>query len=76
VRDVQSLHRIDEDVVKKEILKAGFKLDGESDVLRNTDDTRDWNASPRAAAEKRGTSDRFTLRFVKPGGKATKPAKK
>jgi predicted methyltransferase len=66
LHDVQTLHRIDEDAVKKEILAAGFKLDGESDVLRNADDPRDWNASPTAAAEKRGTSDRFTLRFVKP----------
>jgi predicted methyltransferase len=65
-RDVESLHRIDEDVVKKEVLAAGFKLDAESDVLRNPDDTRDWNSSPKAAGEKRGTSDRFTLRFVKP----------
>jgi predicted methyltransferase len=74
LNDVQTLHRIDEDAVKKEIQAAGFKLDGESDVLRNPEDPRDWNASPRAAAEKRGTSDRFTLRFVKPGkaGKAGK----
>lgn len=77
LRDVETLHRIDEDTVKQEIMAAGFKLDGESDVLRNPDDPRDWNDSPRAAAEKRGTSDRFTLRFVKPakGGKPAKPAK-
>jgi len=75
LKDVETLHRIDEDAVKKEITAAGFKLDAESDVLRNPEDPRDWNASPRAAAEKRGTSDRFTLRFVKPGGKAAKPAK-
>jgi predicted methyltransferase len=76
--DVQTLHRIDEEAVKKEILAAGFKLDAQSDVLANASDPRDWNASPGAAAEKRGTSDRFTLRFVKPakGAKATKPAKK
>jgi predicted methyltransferase len=67
LRDVESLHRIDEDAVKQEITAAGFKLDGESDVLRNPDDPRDWNSSPRAAGDKRGTSDRFTLRFVKPG---------
>ncbi len=65
-RDVETLHRIDEDEVKKEVLAAGFKLDGESDVLRNPADTRDWNSSPKAAGDKRGTSDRFTLRFVKP----------
>lgn len=79
VNDVETLHRIDEEVVKKEILAAGFKLDSESELLRNPSDARDWNDSPRAAAEKRGTSDRFTLRFVKPakGGKpAKKPAKK
>jgi len=66
VSDTDTLHRIDEAVVKKEVLAAGFKLDGESDVLRNPADKRDWNSSPRAAGAKRGTSDRFTLRFVKP----------
>ena len=65
-RDTDTLHRIDEAVVKQEVLAAGFKLDGESDVLRNKDDKRDWNSSPRAAGERRGTSDRFVLRFKKP----------
>jgi predicted methyltransferase len=74
---VETLHRIDEDTVKQEITAAGFKLDAESDLLRNPEDPRDWNASPRAAAEKRGTSDRFMLRFVKTakGGKPARPAK-
>jgi predicted methyltransferase len=66
VRDVDTLHRIDEEVVKREVLAAGFRLDAESDMLRNPEDERDWNSSPRAAAERRGTSDRFVLRFVKP----------
>lgn len=66
IRDTETLHRIDEDFVKQQVLAAGFKLDGESDVLRNPDDKRDWNSSPKAAADRRGTSDRFTLRFVKP----------
>ncbi|MBC7978411.1 MAG: class I SAM-dependent methyltransferase [Myxococcales bacterium] len=68
IADVQTLHRIDEEVVKAEIVAAGFKLDGESDVLRNPTDPRDWNTSPKAADElkKRGTSDRFMIRFVKP----------
>jgi len=65
-RDTDTLHRIDEAVVKQEVLAAGFKLDAESDVLRNPADKRDWNSSPRAAGERRGTSDRFVLRFVKP----------
>ncbi|HEX3766108.1 MAG TPA: SAM-dependent methyltransferase [Kofleriaceae bacterium] len=76
--DVQTLHRIDEDAVKKEILAAGFKLDGEIDLLRNSEDPRDWNASPTQAGEKRGTSDRFVLKFVKPdkGGKGKAKGKK
>jgi predicted methyltransferase len=71
IRDVQTLHRIDEETVKQEITAAGFQLDAESDVLRNPNDARDWNGSPGAAGDKRGTTDRFVLRFVKPakGGK-------
>jgi predicted methyltransferase len=66
VQVTQTFHRIEEDVVKSEILAAGFVLDDEADFLRNPSDTRDWNDSPRAAAERRGTSDRFVLRFRKP----------
>jgi len=65
-RDSSTLHRIDEDVVKQEITVAGFQLASESDVLRNAGDARDWNASPTKAGERRGTSDRFVLKFVKP----------
>jgi predicted methyltransferase len=61
-----TFHRIAEDVVKSEVLAAGFVLDAQADFLRNKDDTRDWNDSPRAAGERRGTSDRFVLRFRKP----------
>jgi predicted methyltransferase len=61
-----TLHRIEENVVKAEVQAAGFVLDGQADFLRNRDDTRDWNDSPRAAGERRGTSDRFVLRFRKP----------
>jgi predicted methyltransferase len=66
LRDTDTFHRIDEDIVKQEVLAAGFKLAGESDVLRNPDDKRDWSSSPRAAGARRGTSDRFVLKFVKP----------
>jgi predicted methyltransferase len=66
VEDVQTLHRIDEKVVRDEIAAAGFKLTEEATFLRNADDARDWNASPMKAGEKRGTSDRFVLKFVKP----------
>ncbi len=62
----ETFHRIDEAVVKDEVGAAGFVLDAEADFLRNPADTRDWNDSPRAAGERRGTSDRFVLRFRKP----------
>jgi predicted methyltransferase len=61
-----TLHRIEDSVVKKEILAAGFTLPEESDFMRNPADTRDWNASPTASGPRRGTSDRFVLKFVKP----------
>ncbi|HWE25328.1 MAG TPA: SAM-dependent methyltransferase [Myxococcales bacterium] len=66
--DAQTLHRIEEQVVRTEVERAGFKLQAEGDFLRNPQDTRDWNSSPgaAAAANRRGTSDRFALRFVKP----------
>lgn len=64
--ETQTLHRIEEKVVREELEKAGFKLAAAADFMKNPADTRDWNASPRAAAEKRGTSDRFVLKFVKP----------
>jgi predicted methyltransferase len=68
VADVQTLHRIEEPLVRSEVEAAGFRLAQQGDFLRNPLDTRDWNASPRVAGERRGTSDRFVLAFVKPGG--------
>jgi len=64
--DVESLHRIDEASLRSEVEAAGFRLDGEGDFLRHPQDARDWSPSPRVAGERRGTSDRFVLRFVKP----------
>lgn len=66
VRDTDTLHRIDQKVVETEVTAAGFKPAGESQVLRNADDKRDWSSSPKAAGEKRGTSDRFVLLYQKP----------
>jgi predicted methyltransferase len=62
----QTLHRIEEKTVIDEVTKAGFKLAGEADFLRNAKDTRDWNDSPGNKSVPRGTSDRFVLKFVKP----------
>ncbi len=64
--DVETLHRIEESTLRKEIESAGFQLAKEADFLRNPEDTRDWSTSPRAAGERRGTSDRFVLEFRKP----------
>lgn len=66
VRDAQTLHRIEASVVQAEIEAAGFRLARSGTFLQNPDDAHDWNASPRAAGDRRGTSDRFALEFVKP----------
>ena len=66
VSEAQTLHRIEEKTVRDEVLAAGFQLAGESDVWRNPQDARDWSSSPSAAGERRGTSDRFALKFIKP----------
>ncbi|HMV68540.1 MAG TPA: SAM-dependent methyltransferase [Myxococcota bacterium] len=62
----QTWHRIAEQSVIDEITAAGFVLEASADFLRNPADARDWNDAPSAAAERRGTSDRFVLRFRKP----------
>ncbi|MEO8876666.1 MAG: SAM-dependent methyltransferase [Polyangiaceae bacterium] len=64
--DTKTLHRIDENVVKAEVLKAGFTFVSSADFLRNPSDTRDWNSSPKAAGDRRGTEDRFIFKFQKP----------
>jgi predicted methyltransferase len=60
------LHRIHESFLTQEVEKAGFKLEAASSALRNPNDDRTWSTSPRVAGERRGTSDRFMLKFVKP----------
>jgi predicted methyltransferase len=59
------LHRIDVDLVRREVLAAGFVLEAESDVLSRPDDTRDWNMHTE---NRRDETDRFVLKFVKPRG--------
>ena len=60
---VVNLHRIDEKLVKREILDAGFQLDDESDLLRNADDDHTKTVFDRQV---RGKTDQFMLRFRKP----------
>ena len=63
----EPLHRIDEQLVRDEVLHAGFKLAATSDFMRRPDDTRDWNADPEQADDAhRFKQDLFALAFVKP----------
>jgi predicted methyltransferase len=57
----KSLHRIDENIVKREVEAAGFKLLAEGDFLRHPEDKRDTPSS-RAPMP----VDEFILRFEKP----------
>jgi predicted methyltransferase len=63
LRDTDTLHRIDEAAVKKEVEAAGFKLIAESDVLRNPADTHTSKVFDPAI---RGRTDQFILKFRKP----------
>jgi predicted methyltransferase len=69
LRDTNTLHRIDEAVVKKEVEAAGFKLAKESMVLRNPADPRTALVFDKSIRHK---TDQFILVFRKPG-KAAKP---
>jgi len=64
--ETETLHRIDERAVRDDLDRAGFKLLEDTDFFRNKGDARDWSTSPGAAGDRRGTSDRFALRFIKP----------
>ena len=64
--DVKTTHRIDELFVIRDVERSGFHHVASADFLRNPADTRDWNDSPRDAGDRRGTSDRFVLKFIKP----------
>jgi predicted methyltransferase len=63
IRDTDTLHRIDEAVVKKEVVAAGFEFVGESNVLRNPDDAKTANVFDKAI---RGRTDQFVYKFRKP----------
>ena len=56
-------HRIDEALVKQEVLAAGFVLDGESTLLRNPADPHTASVFDPSI---RGKTDQFILRFRKP----------
>ncbi len=58
-----TLHRIDPEVVRAQVLAAGFVPDGESDVLRRPDDDHSKTVFDPAV---RGRTDQFVFRFRKP----------
>jgi predicted methyltransferase len=58
-----SHHRADPEAVKREVLAAGFTLDGEGSFLRNPQDN---HATPVNDAAIQGRTDQFVLRFRKP----------
>jgi predicted methyltransferase len=57
-RDTQSLHRIDPEVIKREVTAAGFMLEAESDALMNPSDD--------LAVRSRQGASQVMLRFRKP----------
>ncbi|MBI4522183.1 MAG: class I SAM-dependent methyltransferase [Deltaproteobacteria bacterium] len=59
-RFANSLHRIDKQLVIKEVTQAGFVLVKEGEMLRRPDDTRDFSTT-----KVRGKDDRFVLYFEK-----------
>ena len=60
---IDKLHRIDPALVKQQVLAAGFKLEAESDLLKNKDDPHTANVFEPAI---RGKTDQFIFKFVKP----------
>jgi predicted methyltransferase len=63
VRDTNTLHRIDEAAVKKEVMAAGFEFVGASKILANPADPRTAKVFDPSI---RGKTDQFILKFRKP----------
>ncbi len=61
--EFNTLHRIEEPVVKKAMADAGFVFEAESDALHNPADPKTANVFD---ASIRGKTDQFMLRFRKP----------
>ena len=61
--DIEKLHRINRDVVVKEVTSAGFKLVDEGNFLRRSGDD---HTKPIFDESIRGKTDQYALKFVKP----------
>ncbi|MDR7102532.1 methyltransferase [Croceicoccus sp. BE223] len=57
-------HRIDADLVRREVESAGFLYDGSSAVLKNAEDDRTGSVY---SGPMKGRTDQFVMRFRKPG---------
>jgi predicted methyltransferase len=62
-RDTKTLHRIDPETVKKEVLAAGFVFVGSSDLLRQSTDAHSLKVFDPTV---RGKTDQFILKFRRP----------
>ena len=60
----RTLHRIDPDAIKADMMAAGFVLDAESDLLRNPADPHTATVFDPSI---RGKTDQVVLKFRKPG---------
>ena len=58
-----TLHRIESDTVRREVEKAGFRLDAQSDLLRHAADDHTQRVNETGV---RGKTDQFIFRFRKP----------
>jgi predicted methyltransferase len=63
VRDTETLHRIDPEVIIRRAQMAGFRLEAHSDTLRNPHDTHQLRVFDAAI---RGQTDQVILKFRKP----------
>lgn len=62
-KDATTLHRIDPETVKAQVVAAGFVLEAESTVLQNKDDNHSLKVFDPAI---RGKTDQFVFKFRKP----------
>ena len=70
VRDTESLHRIDPEVIIRTVTAAGFVLEAESNVLRNVADNHELAVFDPAI---RGRTDQVVFKFRKPLRAAARP---
>jgi predicted methyltransferase len=62
-RDTRTLHRIDPEFVRKEVVAAGFEFVAASDALRNPADTHKLAVRDESL---RGKTDQFVFKFRRP----------